>query len=945
LKKMRKLQLRTISFILTLTVLLGCVYSSAAAGSTVSDYVDRQNGNLVERVYDSGNVTLSNQVKVETNHVYTINLKVKITSLAKLAARVDSASSEIKDSSASSATESTASSVPTSSQIANSVVSSSASPATENTASSVPTSSQITNSVVSSSASSATESTAATASSSPSAVSKTTGSAHSLLARAAVEPEEATYEVRYYIQPNFELTTPTALPENAVLEENGQYVSWADLTAKQIASFSTNLKFKAIDTQEGSDPLPPDTEDQSGVYQNGEPVYLFAQAGLPSEAPITAKTAKLNDWDARTYDINLSVTAQSKIETTTAPCDIILVLDRSGSMEELIQTNAYRPTTKLDALQAAAKKFVSDVADHSSNSRVAVVSFASSEKDFLIFERTEEVTNHTDGLLPVAEDKAIINKAIDSLRASGGTHSYSGMKMARAIFGGDKVSPAGRKRAVIMFTDGEPGEQGFDKESGYKAAAATINMAAVLKAKLGVSTSSNVSFYGKQDSAVSGEGCAALVYTVGVFSDLTGNDLTRVNNYMTQTASLNKYYSVKDSDALDEVFETISKEVGGVKGAKVTDVIDPRFELTTESKSALIADGATVTNNTNATQMITWNNQMINVKKDTQGNLIPDWKKAFTVKAKDQFIGGNNIPTNVEDSSGVSYGNNDFVKFQLSTVNVRTEFYVSDMESTIFYGEETPPATIKSYKVPGEDMFCGKEPTGTFSFQWLKADGTTPNTEAFPTGQLPNGDTYYTLKATFNPSAPTDDSNRNSAVGAKVYTAVATPNTVVPGAAGKYTVNVIKGELDITKTIDKKYPAPDSKQSFVFEIKRSNSQGGAVIDTFYEVITPTDVNAGFTQKITGLKKGFYTVTEQTGCTGAWRYSQTTVSDNDDSISDIGTVFIGRETTANNQKSYFGAQQGNEKVTECPATTSFKNTLINNKWLGDTTVVVNTITNK
>jgi Ca-activated chloride channel family protein len=1003
----RKLQLRTISFLLTLTILLGAVCGPAFA--EVSDAGQRQNGNLMERVYDSGNVTLSNEVKEVKNNTFTIRLKVKIKDFKKITAGADSDSSE---------------------------------PSLVGSVSSA---------------------------SNPQNMQK-----RSFLALAVkeTEPEDMLYEVRYYIQPNFALT---AVPQKAVYEEDSDCLSWSDLTAKDISRFSVDLKLKPVeDEKDSGDYAVADTEDKSGVYADGEAVYLFATNDLMVQqlSPITAKTAKLQDWDTRTYDLNLSVTAKSQIQTYTLPKDIILVLDRSASMSDNIQTKSYFPIkgkpsptfeypyyyikvdgkyekvlydynavygnniwtykkdenskpiilnpsnndkgeltyisavkiivsadnqyfiyvngayqpvnyladsdsgisetgwyyqkgnkyvqvyptqdggnqkpsydfkvkaynyqfythsegsiTKLDALKEAANQFVSDVAKNSPDSRIGVVSFASN------WWGAQEVTNNTEGLLPVDTSETTINNAIDSLSAFGGTHSYSGMRMARDIFDKDKVSTDGRKRVVIMFTDGEPGEQGFKNDNGYKAAAATINQSAILKAKLGERTSSNVPFAGIKDGNVSGMGCDAVVYTVGVFSELTENQLNLVNDYMRQTASPNKYYSVEGAAALNEVFQAISKEVGGVSGAKVTDVIDPRFELTEDSEKQLIDDGASIIENGDGTQTVTWNDQTIGVKKDNEGKLIPDWIKTFTVKARDQFIGGNNIPTNVLAGSGVSYGSSGFEKFPIPTVNVKPKFYVGNAESTIFYGEETPTVTLNQYKIPLKDMFCGKPETGTFSFQWLKPDGTAiASAEQFPANQFPNEDTAYTLKIKFIPYSAKDDATTNS----DGNIAEATWNSVNPGISeGKYTVHLIKGELNITKVIDKQYPTLNSSkalQSSVFKIERRDTPDGSVIDTFYDVVTLNSMNNGAAKKISGLKKGCYTVTEQSG---AWRYLLKDVQDNDDTLHADGTVFIGREVTADNQKTYFG-------TAENPAVVAFTNTLSNNQWVSAATAAVNTI---
>lgn len=353
--QIKKLQLRTISFILTLAVLIGCVSASAMAEESAPNHVDTKNGDVVQRTYDSGNVILSNQVKKQKDNTFAVKLKVNIKDIKKISGEGNPDSSE-SSSSVSSASSNASSAVSAqSSSAVSSVASAPSASSAENSAVSSPSSKV--DSTVSSAVSSSTQAATAPAvpeesssalnaassdpslvSSAPSALKPQNVQKRSLLTRAAEEsqPEDAVYEVRYYIQPNFVLTS---VPQKAIYEEDSGYLSWSDLTAKDISSFSVDLKLKPVeDVKDSDDSSVTEAEDQSGVYLYGEPLYLFAQAVIKPDLlpPITAKTATLKNWDARTYDINLSVTAQSKIENLTIPCDIVLVLDRSGSMKDPI---------------------------------------------------------------------------------------------------------------------------------------------------------------------------------------------------------------------------------------------------------------------------------------------------------------------------------------------------------------------------------------------------------------------------------------------------------------------------------------------------------------------------------------------------------------------------------------------------------------------------------
>lgn len=422
---------------------------------------------------------------------------------------------------------------------------------------------------------------------------------------------------------------------------------------------------------------------------------------------------------------------------------------------------------------------------------------------------------------------------------------------------------------------------------------------------------------------------------------------------MTSVASCvnneSKYYSVSGaSTSLNDIFQTISKEVGGISCATVTDVIDPRFKLTDESYADLTAHGAAITENSaNGAQTIKWFNQPISVKKDpTTGELLPDWTRTFTVKARDDFIGGNAVVTN-GPGSGVTYGTSQYVSFRQPEVNVKAKLQANSADTIIFRGEEVPLQQAES---------CKGWTDSHVNYQWFQENGN-PLAEKnidFPKGLTPDNDTSYTIKASFDPGDPTEESTENTD---KHVAGETDEHPGVKGmveASGTYTVKVVKGELDITKIMDQQYPAPASagaRQSFVFKITRSETKGGTPAETFYEVITPDTPQTKTTKAITGLKKGFYEITEETGKGSAsWRYSQEYRIDNDvtanadgySSTADDGIVYIGRETTAEGTKSYFGAQTHNQYVEDCPATVHFKNDLENEYWLGDTTAAVNTV---
>lgn len=152
-----------------------------------------------------------------------------------------------------------------------------------------------------------------------------------------------------------------------------------------------------------------------------------------------------------------------------------------------------------------------------------------------------------------ASGKANIKNAIEALTAHGGTQTDHGMKMAQDILDNDaKKDEEGRKKLVIMFTDGEP-------TGSSDSFSTTVANKAISYAK-GIKNSTDYS---------------AKIYTIGIFDNANPNGTSDENNFMnyvstnypdatsmndkTYTKVNDGYYKVaSDPDGLREVFEQIS---------------------------------------------------------------------------------------------------------------------------------------------------------------------------------------------------------------------------------------------------------------------------------------------------------------------------------------------------------------------------------------------------
>lgn len=455
---------------------------------------------------------------------------------------------------------------------------------------------------------------------------------------------------------------------------------------------------------------------------------------------------------------------------------------------------------------------------------------------------------------------------------------------------------------------------------------------------------------------------------------------------------------------------TAKSTTGSLSGATVQDTIDPRFEVVDESGNRL-ADNAAVEGGTlrieDSRVYIYWENQTLGTEEGS-------WTKNIHLKAKEDYVGGNNVPTNVagDDQSFVT-ASGITKAFPQPKVNVKDILKLSNVTNTVFYGDKLSDGDItmlqstmnKNNQLKDMDESGAYSPIqpGQLTVHWYSTLGENDALSGKITdlkGDLadklanPQTETPHTcyLQITYPMAASTDESAENTnkniagtaAIGQSVLaTASNDGQTAVNGTTpaetaemngkpyGVYTNNIIKGQLEITKTIDEPYTnikQINANQTFVFKIERydvtENGTKGNLAETFYETINfnANEEIKDKTKTISGLKKGYYTVTEETNW--SQKYELKVTADNYEKNSrgqEAVDLLIGdrlREATKENPKlEFYGLDEtvlhgGDGK--ELPenqqysyfaegkkATAKFTNKLSTTwKWLSDTAAAVN-----
>lgn len=244
--------------------------------------------------------------------------------------------------------------------------------------------------------------------------------------------------------------------------------------------------------------------------------------------------------------------------------------------------------SKLDALKAAVTNFVNSVSANAKefnvDHQIALVGFASNQSDgksnqgSVSYGSSDEhwvntglfvngqlknyktyqnrqwnsltAQDYRNALVSVNTNGSItqsITTAISCIADSGGTRTSYGLEMAQNVFANNPI-PAGsdRQRVVVLFTDGEPGQSGYDSSEANSAISEAYTLKNTHNAK---------------------------VYTVGLYDDGPSSYVTNFMNYTSSNypsaqSTYNhgnqvddKYYmTASDADELNKIFTNIVED-------------------------------------------------------------------------------------------------------------------------------------------------------------------------------------------------------------------------------------------------------------------------------------------------------------------------------------------------------------------------------------------------
>lgn len=383
--------------------------------------------------------------------------------------------------------------------------------------------------------------------------------------------------------------------------------------------------------------------------------FLLTFVMLCSLLPVTAMAKELQSgevaaqktasYDETKKEVTITMSVKGKnVEdeiTETAPVDVVMVVDNSGSMTEYpgidcnsteytaeliydgiwIDIYSYHCTecgkwlgllqpnsgwecsgriTKLSAAQKATYQLIDQIAAKNSDNQIGIVSFAGSEGGTGKSELNKEACI---GLQALNEEKSLkdLYQAVNNMDADGGTNYTAAFDKAE-----EYLSDSDRAKFIIFVSDGQPGYSGESPDDPY--------------------------WNGLQESAALKEG-GAKIYTIGL--NVSGNILQEIASGETYHHNFNDIQNInKDlpdlvSEIADEITTPVSKPAGTY--AALVDTISKDFTLKPNQNVENLAFNYE-------------NNQVIwNV-----GEITEEGKEVSFVVIPKEGVYGENIPTNAE---------------------------------------------------------------------------------------------------------------------------------------------------------------------------------------------------------------------------------------------------------------------------------------------------------
>lgn len=646
------------------------------------------------------------------------------------------------------------------------------------------------------------------------------------------------------------------------------------------------------------------------------------------------KTVTPNANGGYTVHLEAYTTGTVTTTTTTKPCDIVLVLDQSGSMADDFDGN-----TRQHAMQQAVDTFIENVAtkarDEEVEHRIAIVKFVGKSTDSVGDDTYNDGGNRYNysqivkELTPVNDadgaNATALTAAVDKLTARGGTQIQNGLNHAQRLLNGVD-SARDSSKVVIVFTDGMPGDGDFDASVATNAIASakTLKDGGVTVYTVGIFTGANPDeMYGASGFDTNSNGTVNSKWVKDTWGLFPGTDFPEADR-----PAGNRFLNLLSSNFEDAAEVGLKRETKGlgVIHYKITYTITQNFNQTATGYYKNAADSASLKNIfTSISQTIGSANIDLGsstVIKDivTPYFTVPETPENIRLYTADyngngSFDGASAAPASVKatiDSAtrAVNVTGFDFNQYYVSE-NVKTDG-TRGKKLIIEFDVAVTDGFLGGNQVPTNDEKSGIYPDGTMikpftvPTQDVQVNSIAPTADdkaiylgetadlaqlvhtdyAFDSTNNAYVDVIYTVKDADDNELGTYTVLAGATTGTWEWKDAESSGTVAPKENTTYTVTCTVSPTQVgTQQAVSSEPVPFTITvntcSLTISKKVTGQNNGqsfvfTVKDTNGNVITTVAVKGGASKTITGLPIGTYTVTEDTQW--SWQYDLTSGND-------------------------------------------------------------------
>lgn len=336
-----------------------------------------------------------------------------------------------------------------------------------------------------------------------------------------------------------------------------------------------------------------------------------------------------NETYGRKANVTLSVTGTEF--TTSSSLDVVLVIDRSGSMNDKASRNDTQ--TKMQATKASAITLVTNLfANNTANRTVVnmgIVTFGSDviENDGARFNPNRLTSESLSS--NAATISGMINNIPDSVGERGdnlgsqGTNIQSGLERAKSLL----ANSTAKNKVVILLTDGKPTYFNYD---GERYGTGSDDDSVCIERNGNRCTTWKKPSEAAEEEAAAIKVAGATIYTIGFG---LGNDTTTTTFLQNVASGADKAYLADDAQELLDNFSDIVKSITTIaNNVVVEDIVPAGFEIDEDAIKSTYGDAVSITYNEDGTTKIVWNIGTLTVTNDPS--------LTYQVTAKDDYYGG-----------------------------------------------------------------------------------------------------------------------------------------------------------------------------------------------------------------------------------------------------------------------------------------------------------------